>query len=200
MKLLNISPDTKNTYRLNQGEERVFFLLNRSGDITFELADTNAKAFIFAFFIGKDQEKYQLNLIQKHLAPKTLSKALVKTALSGKASFEYAGTIRIEKEAAGSDASQESRSLLLSSEASAITKPNLEIIANDVKCHHVATVSPLNPDQFFYAKSRGLSEEKSQHLLVQGFFAEALEQMTNLGVKRNPLQIELLKATAKIYA
>lgn len=183
MQFLDISYDKQTTYRLKAGEERVFFALNRDGEITIELAEAGATAHVFAFFAGKGEEKRALNIIQKHLAPHTASHALVKAVLRDQATLHYNGTIRIEKKAVGSDTSQESRSLLLSKEASASTKPSLEILADDVACRHAATVSPLNESMLFYAKSRGLSEEAARTLLVQGFFGEAIEKIQALGVK-----------------
>ncbi len=184
MRLLDISHDEQTTYRLKAGESKVFFALNRDGEITIELAGVGATAHVFAFFTGKDGEKKGLNIIQKHLAPHTVSHTLVKAVLHDQAVLHYDGTIRIEKKAVGSDASQESRSLLLSKEASASTKPSLEILADDVACRHAATVSPLNESMLFYAKSRGLSEEAARKLLVHGFFGEAIEKIQALGVKR----------------
>ena len=183
MQFADISHDQKSTYRLKEGEQRVFFALNRSGEITIELAGVGATAHIFAFFTGHDRVNYSLNLVQKHLAPHTTSNALVKAVLDDTAQFHYDGTIRIEKQAVGSKASQESRSLLLSGEATAHTKPALEILADDVECRHAATVSPLDEAMLFYAKSRGLGDKEARALLVHGFLGEAIEKIYALGVK-----------------
>lgn len=184
MQFTDISHDKQTTYRLEAHEERVFFALNRAGEIAFELSGIGATAHIFAFFAGQGENKHALNIIQKHFAPQTTSSALIKAVLQDKAELHYDGTIRIEKEAQRSNASQESRSLLLSPDASAHTKPALEILANDVRCHHAATVSPLNEAMLLYAKSRGLSERDATKLLVQGFFGEAFEKIEALGIKR----------------
>ncbi len=193
MQFLDISHDQQTTYRLTENEQRVFFLLNRSGEITFELSGRNARAYIFAFFLGKDKQHYTLNLIQKHIARETLSQAIIKSTLADVSSLEYHGTVIIGKEAHQSDASQESRTLLLSEEASVVTQPNLEILAHDVRCHHAATTSPLNTDQVFYAKSRGLSDREARSVLTDGFLAETLEKMSILGVDTTPLRHTLIK-------
>ncbi len=184
MQFLDISHDKHSTYRLKAHESKVFFALNRSGEITIELSGEGATAHVFAFFTGKGEGKQTLNIVQKHLAPETMSSALVKAVLKDKAKLHYDGTIKIEKRAQGSNASQESRSLLLSPEASAHTKPALEILADDVQCRHAATISPLNESMLFYAKSRGLGEKEATELLIQGFFGEALEKIVALGVSR----------------
>lgn len=191
MKFRDISNDTQTIYQLNEHEQAVFFMLNRGGEITVELLGEGATAHVFAFFTGEGEDKRTLNLVQKHLAPKTTSSALVKAVLRDKAELHYAGTIQIDKKAQGSNASQESRSLLLSPEASAYTKPALEILADDVVCRHAATVSPLNKAMLFYAKSRGLGEKEATELLVNGFFGEAIEQMTMFGITIGSLKTKI---------
>lgn len=185
----DITTDTKDIYRLEENEKFVFFLHNRSGDLTFELAGAGAEAHIFACFVGKNQDKQTLRITQHHLAPHTLSSALVKSALSDESEFTYEGLIRIEPAGQGGDASQESRSLLLSKNAKAFSKPALEILADDVRCRHAATVSPLNSEQLFFAQSRGLSPRQSKELLVEGFFKRAFDKMNALGIDANKLPL-----------
>ncbi len=182
MRFLDISTDTNNTYRLKKNEKAVFFLLNRFGSITFELIDIGAEAHIFALFTGKNTEQKTLSLVQKHSAPNTVSHAIIKTALFDKATFSSEGLIKIEKKAAGSDASYECRALLLSPFAQASAKPTLEILTNNVKCHHAAAIASFDPKQLFFAQSRGLSKKQAQQLLVDGFFNETLEKMEELKI------------------
>lgn len=184
MKCIDITHDIQTTYRLTQNEKAVFFMFNRSGDITFELAGENAEAHIFAFFIGKNEDKATLNLMQKHLAPNTASHALIKSALSDQSTFVYEGLIRIRNDAPLSDASQECRTLLLSPQATASAKPSLEILTDDVRCRHAATVSSPDTDQLFFMESRGLSEPQATTLLVSGFFKDALEKIETLTAKK----------------
>lgn len=179
----DISTDTQEKYQLKENEQCVFFLFNRSGNITFELAGVKAEAHIFACCIGDKKAQSTLHITQHHLAPHTRSSALVKSALSDESTFTYEGLIRIEPSAHGSDASQESRALLLSPDARAFSKPALEILQDDVRCHHAATTSSLDPEQLFFARSRGLSPDQAEHLLVNGFFQDTIEKMNALGVK-----------------
>lgn len=181
MQYRDISTDTNSIYRLKEQEQVVFFLFNRSGDITIELAAPGATAHVFAFYSRKRAWKQSLTLTQKHLAPDTVSSALVKAALGEASSFSYHGTILIEKAAHRSEANQESRALLLSPEARAEARPTLEILAHDVKCHHAATTAPLNPESLYFAKSRGLTETQAEELFTKGFFNEAVERMNDLG-------------------
>lgn len=191
MKFIDITTDTQTTYRLTQNENAVFFMLNRGGDITFELAGENAEAHIFAFFIGKNEDKATLNLIQRHLARSTISRALIKSALYDRAAFAYEGLIRIERNAPLSDASQECRTLLLSSETASSAKPSLEILTDDVRCRHAATASSPDLEQLFFMKSRGLSETQATTLLVAGFFKDAQEKMHALGIDKADINLNI---------
>jgi len=75
------------------------------------------------------------------------------------------------------DSAQESRNLLLSGKARVDTKPQLEILADDVKCAHGATVGQLEPEQLFYLRSRGLPETLARSLLTYAFGAEVIERI-----------------------
>lgn len=193
MKFLDITHDTLDTYTLRENEQCVFFMLNRSGTVTFELQGRGAEAHIFSFFVGKDDAQGKLTLTQKHSAPQTTSHALAKSVLFDASQFAYEGLIAIDKEANRSDASQESRALLLSPLAQASSKPSLEILANDVKCRHAATASPLSQEALFFAEARGLSPAQAKALLVEGFFFDAFSQMEALGVDTEELRAKLQK-------
>ncbi len=183
MRYQDISTDTQAVYRLTQKEVVVFFMLNRSGEVTIELAGSGATAHIFALYCGDGEVRQSLHLTQKHLAPDTVSSALIKAALDGTSQFAYDGAIVITKDAHRSDASQESRALLLSPKARAHAKPSLEILAHDVSCHHAATTSPLSLDALYFAQSRGLSKKSARDLLVKGFFQEAFERMEKFDIE-----------------
>jgi len=182
MNYKDISQDTKTHYTLGTNERCVFFLFNRSDAITFSLAGEKSEAYIFCFFIGKKSEQHSLKIIQHHLAPQTTSQMLIKTLALDDSLCQYEGIISLDQNAKKSNASQESRALLLSSEARVSMKPTLEILTHDVVCSHKATASPLNPETLFVAQSRGLSLAQAKRLLISGFFNDALEQMCALGI------------------
>jgi Fe-S cluster assembly protein SufD len=184
----DISTEKQTTYRLGANEKAVFFMLNRSGNLVFELAGTGAEAHIFALFTGKGADKAGLAITQRHLAPKTISHALIKSALSDQASFVYDGLIRIEQGAVSSDASQECRTLLLSPDATSSTKPALEILVDDVSCRHAATTSSIDAEQLFFAQSRGLSKAQATELLVHGFFKDILDRMITLNADKESME------------
>ncbi len=171
----DITTDKKTRYILKTHEKRIFFFLNRSGEITFNLTAPGAEAHIYALYTGQNNDSHQLTIKQHHIAPDTKSSALVKSVLDDDSSFSYHGTIRIEEKAARSEATQENRNLLLSKTAAAITLPVLEILNPEVVCRHAATVSAPKEDQIFTLGSRGIAREAAIHLLAEGFKQEVLD-------------------------
>ncbi|MEA2294412.1 MAG: Fe-S cluster assembly protein SufD, partial [Solirubrobacteraceae bacterium] len=71
---------------------------------------------------------------------------------------------------------QECRNLLLTKKAHADAIPGLEILANDVRCTHAAAVAQIDPEQVFYLRSRGLSEDVARRLVIEGFLSELVER------------------------
>ena len=141
------------------------------------LAGPGAEARIFAVMTGTDSARRSLRIEERHLAPDTVSSAVVRNVLDDNAALSYEGAVRIERGAVRSDAVQDIRSLLLSSGASVSAEPALEILENDVRCRHSATASPVNQEQLFFARSRGLSEQAARQILVDGFLDEVLHGM-----------------------
>jgi Fe-S cluster assembly protein SufD len=92
--------------------------------------------------------------------------------LDGRSRGIFDGTIIVRPGAQKSDARQVNRNLLLSDEALADSKPTLQIHADDVKCSHAATIGQLQEDALFYLRSRGLSEETAQSLLIRAFVSD----------------------------
>jgi Fe-S cluster assembly protein SufD len=89
----------------------------------------------------------------------------------------------VEPGAQQTNAYQANRNLLLSDQAKADSMPILEIEADDVRCTHGATIGQLDEEQLFYLKSRGLPETAAGQMIVEGFFAEVLEEVPLEGLR-----------------
>lgn len=109
--------------------------------------------------------------------PYCTAQQLHKCIVDDRARAVFNGKIFVPKLAQQTNASQLSRNLLLSTKARVDTKPQLEIIADDVKCAHGATVSQLDDEEVFYLQSRGLDHNSACDLLVEGFAAEIIDQL-----------------------
>jgi Fe-S cluster assembly protein SufD len=116
--------------------------------------------------------------------PHGTSRQLHKCIIGNKARAVFNGKVFVAKAAQLTDAGQLSRNLLLSPRARVDTKPQLEIVADNVKCSHGATVSQLEDDELFYLQSRGLDLERSRYLLIDAFAAEILDKLPIVGVAK----------------
>ena len=112
-----------------------------------------------------------------HDQPETVSKELYKSILNDRARSVFHGRIHVKKDAQRTDAQQQNNNLLLSPNAEANTKPQLEIYADDVKCAHGATVGYLDADAIFYLKARGIDEHTAKAMLTIAFAAEVIDQI-----------------------
>jgi Fe-S cluster assembly protein SufD len=120
-----------------------------------------------------------IHFAQPHCIAKQLNKCIV----NDRARAVFNGRIEVPKAAQQTNAAQLSRNLLLSSKARVDTKPQLEIVADDVKCAHGATVSQLDDEEIFYLQSRGLDRKSSCDLLVKGFAAEITEKVPSVELR-----------------
>jgi Fe-S cluster assembly protein SufD len=129
-----------------------------------------------AYFADGDQH-LDYDTFQEHIAPATESDFAFKGALRETARAVWRGMIRVEPDAQKTNAYQENRNLLLSNAAHADSIPGLEIMANDVRCTHGATLGRIDAVQLFYLMSRGLSRAEAERLIVRGFFQDVLDRI-----------------------
>jgi Fe-S cluster assembly protein SufD len=109
-----------------------------------------------------------------HASGQTQSTQLFKNAVGGRAHAIYQGKIVVAPGANGSDSRQTAKAILLSDTAEADLKPELEILADDVKCAHGAATGDLDADSLFYLRSRGIPEREARDLLVRAFLDDAV--------------------------
>jgi Fe-S cluster assembly protein SufD len=145
--------------------------------IEASLAGPGASAELKALFFGSERQFFDFHTLQQHQVGNTTSDLLFKGALRDEARSVYAGLIRIEPNATRSDAYQANRNLLLSKTAKAHSIPMLEILNNDVRCTHGATVAPVDPEHLFYLESRGIPAATAERMIVHGFFGEVLDRI-----------------------
>jgi Fe-S cluster assembly protein SufD len=129
------------------------------------------------------QQHLDLDTTQEHAAPNATSDLAFKGVLQGRSRSVWRGIIRVDKDAQKTDAFQENRNLLLSPRAHADSIPGLEILANDVRCTHAATIGQVDAELLFFLMARGLTRTEATRLVVQGFFADALERVADEAVR-----------------
>jgi Fe-S cluster assembly protein SufD len=118
-------------------------------------------------------------LFLDHAVPNCSSREIFRAVVDDRGHSVFQGRIIVRPKAQKTDAKMMTRALLLSDEAEADNKPELEIFADDVTCGHGATTGALDESLLFYLRARGLSEKEAQALLIQAFVGEAIESIAN---------------------
>ncbi len=119
----------------------------------------------------------------EHQEPNCESYQDYRSVATDKAVGTFQGKIHVHQIAQKTDGYQMAKSLLLSSQATMNTKPELEIYADDVKCSHGATAGRLDEDALFYLRARGIPEKQARNLLIQAFVNEVIEGVTDKNVR-----------------
>jgi Fe-S cluster assembly protein SufD len=120
-----------------------------------------------------------LTLELRHAVPHCTSKPLYKQIARGRSVAAFQGKIIVERDAQKTDAKLMMQGLMLSDDAQILSKPELEIFADDVVCGHGSTVGALDEDHMFYLMSRGIPQITAESMLVRGFLEEVLDPIEN---------------------
>jgi Fe-S cluster assembly protein SufD len=148
-----------------------------------DLAGQGALGRMSGFYFADGQQHFDLDTQQNHLAPHTTSDLLYKGALRDQSRSVWQGMIYVAPGAQKTDGYQSNRNLVLSKQARADSIPGLEILADDVRCTHGATVGKIDPDQVFYLRSRGIPYIEAERLIVEGFFDPIMQRIPFEGVR-----------------
>ncbi len=139
-----------------------------------DLEGRGSSARVVGTYFGDGEQVMDYRYFMHHAGLDTSSDMFLKGAVEDRALSVFTGLIRIDEGAQRTDAYQTNRNLILSEGAAAQSVPNLEILANDVKCGHGSSVGPLDEEQRYYLMSRGLDRSQADRLQVRGFFEQAL--------------------------
>ena len=142
-------------------------------------------------------EKQRLNISVRHLSEGASSRQLFKGVLARGGSMVFDGLIHVAPGAAGTKAVQENHSILLDSESTAETHPQLEIYADDVECSHGATTGFLSAEEQFYMRSRGIPEAEARVLQMISFLSPVLARISDEG-ERERLAAEVEAAVRSL--
>lgn len=160
--------------------------------ITIHVGSALSRTNLFARFDGENAhgDFTGLNLVTegqhsditlelRHAVPRCSSKPLYKQIARGRSVAAFQGKIIVERDAQKTDAKLMMQGLMLSDEAQILSKPELEIFADDVVCGHGSTVGALDEDHLFYLMSRGIPKAIAESMLVRGFLEEVLDPVEN---------------------
>ena len=142
-----------------------------------DLAGPGATSRVTGAYFADGKQHLDYDTFQEHMAPSTTSDFAFKGALRDEARTVWRGMIRVEEGAQKTNAYQENRNLLLSKTAHADSIPGLEILANDVRCTHGATLGRVDRELLFYLMTRGLNRAEAERVIVRGFFQDVLDRV-----------------------
>jgi SUF system FeS cluster assembly, SufBD len=156
---------------------RLIILFPRIADINISvtICGNNSKVTILSLCALAQQQSVIIKTKQVHCGKNSQSKLLLQGLISDQGRLTYDGIIRIEKDACATYALQNNKNILLSSKATAISIPNIEVLNHDVQCYHGAAIGKFDRQQMQYMQCRGLSELIIKQLLVQELFEQVLQ-------------------------
>ncbi len=149
-----------------------------------DLIGEGATGRMSGFYFTDGNQHLDHDTQQNHLAPHTTSDLLFKGALKGRSRSVWQGMIYVAPGAQKTDGYQANRNIVLSDEARADSIPGLEILADDVRCTHGATVGKLEAEPLFYIKSRGIPQAEAEKIVVEGFFDPIFQRIPFEGVRQ----------------
>jgi len=161
-----------------------------------DLVGEGAQGRMSGFYFTDGTQHLDHDTQQNHMAPHCTSDLLFKGALKGKSRSVWQGMIYVAPGAQKTDGYQANRNLVLDDQARADSIPGLEILADDVRCTHGATVGKLEQEPLFYLKSRGIPRKEAEQLVVEGFFDPIMQRIPFEGVRERFQQAIHIKLTA----
>lgn len=161
-------------------------------DVNSVLDGEGAECILNGLYVAGGEQHVDNHTALDHAQPHTSSREYYKGVLDGKATGVFNGKIIVRPGAQKTDAIQSNKNLLLSTEASINTKPQLEIYADDVRCTHGATVGQLDEEAIFYLRTRAIPRETARELLTYAFAADVLGRM-KVDAVREQLEGELFR-------
>jgi Fe-S cluster assembly protein SufD len=146
-------------------------------NIRTKLAGEGLECILNGLYLTKDEQLADHHMIVEHAQPHCASHEYFNGILDDKSKGVFHGRILVRQIAQKTDAKQTNKNLLLSDDATADTKPQLEIYADDVKCTHGATIGQLNDESIFYLRSRGIGTDMARQMLIHAFAGEIIERI-----------------------
>lgn len=147
------------------------------------LAGQGIDCILNGLYLTKGEQLADHHMVVEHAEPHCNSHEYFNGILADKSRGVFHGRILVRPVAQKTDAKQTNKNLLLSDEATANTKPQLEIYADDVKCTHGATIGQLNEESIFYLRARGIGLETAKRMLIHAFAGEIIERIRNEAVR-----------------
>ncbi len=160
-------------------------------EIYARLAGEGSHVTLDGLYILEGTQRVDNHTVIDHAAPHTTSEELYKGVLGGHSNGIFDGKIIVRKEGQQTSSRQTNKNLLLSNDATADSKPQLEIHADDVKCAHGSTIGQLSEESIFYLRSRGIAYDEAVNMLTYAFASELIERIDSTKVREQITQVLL---------
>ena len=145
--------------------------------IRTHLAGEGLECILNGLYLTRGEQLADHHMVVEHARPHCASHEYFNGILDDKSRGVFHGRILVQQIAQKTDAKQTNKNLLLSDDATADTKPQLEIYADDVKCTHGATIGQLNAESIFYLRTRGIGTDTARRMLIHAFAGEIIERI-----------------------
>jgi Fe-S cluster assembly protein SufD len=169
-------------FHLSKGARVRVILLNLGAStsraqVTCIVDGADASAELLGFSLGGNEQHHDINVIVEHTKPDGRSRQTFKGIYADKSRGVFSGTIHIHKDAQRTDSRQLSKNILIGRKSRVDTRPQLEIMADDVKANHGATIGRINEEEVFYLESRGIPRQDAVALVARGFGLDILSEV-----------------------
>jgi Fe-S cluster assembly protein SufD len=169
-------------------------------NVSVTMDHEGAECWVDGLYLTGGEQHTDTHSVIDHKQPHCTSHQLYKGILDGKSRAVFNGKVFVRHGALGTDAKQTNKNLLLSNEAHVDTKPQLEILADDVKCAHGAAIGQLDEDELFYLASRGIHPDLARNLLTYGFAEEVISRIRIDSIKAQLDEAVLNRLNARLEA
>jgi Fe-S cluster assembly protein SufD len=169
-------------------------------DVHVTMDNEGAECWVDGLYLVTGTQHTDTHSVIDHRKPHCTSHQLYKGILDGKSRAVFNGKIFVRHDAQKTDAMQTNKNLLLSNEARVDTKPQLEILADDVKCAHGAAVGQIEPDELFYLETRGIHPDLARNLLTYGFAEEVIGKIKIDSIRNQLDELVLHRLNARLEA
>ncbi|MEO6948616.1 MAG: Fe-S cluster assembly protein SufD [Ginsengibacter sp.] len=157
-------------------------MIRNNIDIIMEAAGNEAH--MYGLYLVKGRTHVDNHTLVDNTKPNCFSNEFYKGIIDENATGVFSGKIYVRPDAQKTNAYQSNKNILLSESATVNTKPQLEIFADDVKCSHGCTVGKLDEEALFYLRTRGISKENAQSMLLQAFASDIVSQIRPEGLRK----------------
>ena len=181
-----------NSITFNAGKTR--------NNLNIQLNGKHCEADINGLYLVDRKQNIDNYVYVNHAAPDCHSRQLYKGIIDDEARAVFSGQINVAQDSQRTEAYQVNRNIALTNSARVITKPFLEIYADDVKCSHGATVGQLDKEAMFYLRTRGIGEKSAKMLLMHAFAAEVTSKIKIESLRNRVSEMAQLRLNGELHA